>query len=499
MRNTSRHLLRGFLRLLTYLLAFLLLAMAVWMTNNFGQPSLEQLLYHAQFGAAGLMDTDTQLVKSFVLWCLIVPLIGAFLLVIMEYSIAMFLLHGSSHWITKPARRANVRAISLFYWFISHRAPLYIIIFAATYFCFQFSVSVFIHNQFGEDYFSKHYLNPSKVKISAVQPKNLVLIYVESLEDGYKHPHIFGKNLLASLDALPGQQFSRYKSAPGSWWTIAGITATQCGLPLKTISLYDGNEQGHVIKQFLPNAICLGDILHEAGYTNVYMGGDGLDFSGKGMFFKNHHYHEVYGKDELKSQLISPEFNYWGLYDDDLLMLAKQKLVELHSKDKKFNLTITTIDTHGPDGHFSKYCREKGAKVFEDIISCTANQVADFVNFMQKKNYLKDTQVVIIGDHLAMENPVYGKLHKAKPRLIYNKFIGSLQPEKNREDILPFDMLPSILEFIGFREDGGKLGLGVTGFSKLNLTNMIMNDSEMFENLLNRSKQYLDLWRPKSD
>ena len=496
MRNTLRHFLRGFLRFLAYLLAFVLFAMALWIAANFGQPSLEQLLYHAQFGAQGLMDTDSQLIKSFVIWCLLLPLLAAFLLVLLEYSIAMFLVYGSSHWITTPARRANVRVLSVFYWFISHRAPLYFIISAAAYFSFQFSVNVFIHNQFGEDYFSAHYLNPAKVKISALKPKNLVLIYVESLEDGYQHPHIFGKNLLASLDGLPGQQFARYKSAPGSWWTIAGITATQCGVPLKTISMYDGNEQGHVIKQFLPNATCLGDILHQAGYTNVYMGGDGLDFSGKGMFFKNHHYHEVYGKDELKTQLVNPEFNYWGLYDDDLLYLAKRKLEALHAKGGKFNLTITTIDTHGPDGHFSKYCKAHGAKVFEDIVSCTADQVAEFVMFMQKKNYLKDTQVVIIGDHLAMENPVYGKLHEAKPRLIYNKFVGRRVFEKNREEVLPFDMLPSILEFIGFHVEGGKLGLGVTGFSKLDVSQMLMDDAEMDENLLNRSEQYLELWRP---
>ncbi len=95
-----------------------------------------------------------------------------------------------------------------------------------------------------------------------------------------------------------------------------------------------------------------------------------------------------------------------------------------------------------------------------------------------------------------MENPVYGKLHEAKPRLIYNKFVGRQVFEKNREEVLPFDMLPSILEFIGFHVEGGKLGLGVTGFSKLDVSQMLMDDAEMDENLLNRSEQYLELWRP---
>ncbi|HQS37621.1 MAG TPA: sulfatase-like hydrolase/transferase [Methylotenera sp.] len=495
--NTFRHLLRGLIRFSCYLLAFFLFALAIWIAANFGQPSLEQLLYHAQFGAQGLVDTDIALIKSFFIWCIAIPWLAAVLLVLFEYSIAMFLVYGSSHWITKPARRANLRFLKIFYWFISHRAPLYLMISAGAFFCFQFSINVFIHNQFGEDYFSEHYLNPALVKIKPNKPKNLVLIYVESLEDSYKQAPIFGKNLLASLDEVPGRSFSSYKSAPGSWWTIAGITATQCGLPLKTISLHDGNEQGHVIKQFLPNAVCLGDILHQAGYTNVYMGGDGLDFSGKGMFFKNHHYHEVYGRDELKTQLQNPELNYWGLYDDDLFKLAKQKLSALHASGKRFNLTITTIDTHGPDGHFSRYCKSIGAQKFEDIVTCTAEQVVDFVAFMQKKNYLKDTNVVIIRDHLAMENPVFAKLHQVKQRLIYNKFIGKQIPVKNREEILPFDMLPTILEFIGFDVPGGKLGLGVTGFSNQNLSTKLMNYEEMDANLLNQSDQYLELWRPK--
>jgi phosphoglycerol transferase len=483
--NTYRHSLRAILRFATYLCAFMILALAVWVPSQFGQPSLEQLLYHAQFGAEGLLDTDAAIIKSFVIWCIAVPTLCAFMLILIEYSIALFLVYGSSHWITRPARHSNIHVLKMFYWFIGHRAPIYVMLGACAYFCFQFSVSVFVHNMLGKDYFAAHYLNPAAVKIyPPTQAKNLVLIYVESLEDSYKHDEVFAKNLLASLDKLPGTSFPAYKPAPGSWWTIAGITATQCGLPLKSITMYDGNDQGQVIKSFLPNAICLGDILHQAGYRNVYMGGDALAFAGKGMFFKNHHYDEVLGKDELKRQLVNPEFNFWGLYDDDLLKLAKEKLSSLHASNQPFNLTITTIDTHGPHGHFSKYCKAKGAQTFEAIVECTSDQVVAFVDYMRKNDFLKDTNVVIIGDHLAMENPVSGKLHQVKERLIFN----------NRDVVLPFDMLPSILEFIGFRVEGGKLGLGVTAFSSEDFSTKLLDYEDMNNNLLNKSDKYLELW-----
>ena len=496
--NTYRHFLRGLIRFSIYLLSFFIFSIAVWIAINFGQPSLEQLLYHAQFGFTGLLDTDSAIIQSFLVWCVVVPVLSAGFLVMIEYSMLLFLIYGSSHWITKPARLASMHYLKVSYWFIGHRAPLYLIILAIMYFCFQFSVKDFVNHQFGKDYFAEHYLNPASVEVKPIQLKNLVLIYVESLEDTYKHKEIFGENLLNSLDKLPGYSFSSYKPAPGSWWTIAGITATQCGLPLKSITLYDGNDQGQVIKSFLPKAVCLGDILHQAGYTNVYMGGDALDFAGKGMFFKDHHYHEVLGRDELKSQLTNPQFNYWGLYDDDLFKLAKDKLVSLKASKKPFNLTITTIDTHGPDGHFSKYCKSKGAESFEAIVTCTSDQVSEFVRFMNEHDFLKNTNVVIIGDHLAMENPVFAKLHQVKQRLIFNKFISDHPVSGNREQILPFDMLPTILDFIGFNVEGGKLGLGVTGFSKENLSTKVLNYEDMNSNLLNKSDKYLELWRPSN-
>ena len=497
LHNRHRHFVRGLIRFLTYLAAFFLSALAYWIADNFGEPSLEQVLYHAQFGMEGLVDTDTALIKSFLTWCVAIPTASALVLVLIEYSIALFLTHGSTHWLTRPARLANIHFIKVFYWFIGHRAPLYLLIASCIYFGVQFSVTAFVHNQFGKDYFSEHYVYPAKVKVDLVKPKNLVLIYVESLEDSYKDPALFGKNLLSGLDYFKGTSFGSFKQAPGTGWTIAGITATQCAVPLKSVSLYDGNDQGQNIKSFLPNAVCLGDILHDAGYYNVYMASDALAFSGKGKFFQDHHYDEVLGRDELKGNLKPKDMNFWGLYDDDLLSLVKAKLIQLHAQKQPFNLTFNTIDTHGPDGHFSKYCKAHGIKDFPGIVECTSNQVAELVLFMKRSGYFKDTNVVILGDHLAMENPVSDKLDTIKERHVFNRFISAKPVTKNREDVLHFDMFPTILEFVGFKVEGGKLGLGFTAISKNTDLPPATEYEDMNEDLLNQSDQYLDLWKQK--
>lgn len=491
-----RHFLRAILRFLTYSTGLFLAMLAYWVGDNFGEPPLEQVLYHMQFGLQGLVDTDTALIKSFSLYCLTIPFLTALLLVFIESSIAMFILHGSQHWITRPARMGNIRLLKGIYWTINHRAPAYVLVLGFVYFAMQFSLSAYIHHKLGQDYFSMHYVDPRSVKVTPKQTKNLVLIYLESIENSYQQPALFNKNLLASLDQYQGLSFRDFRQAPGTGWTIAGMIATQCGIPLKSVSLYDGNGLGEKIKNFLPNAVCLTDLLHQQGYHNVYMGGDALDFAGKGKFYLDHHVDEVYGKDELRGNLTDQQLNYWGLYDDALLSAAKRKLKQLYARKQRFNLTISTIDTHGPYGHYSPYCKQHDVNNFYGIIECTANQVAQLVQFIKQSGMIQDTQIVIIGDHLAMWNPVYDRLDQNPQRRVYNQLISKQYFTKNRDQVLHFDLYPTILAYIGFEIEHNKLGLGFNALSESAELPPSHQFEDMDKDLLNQSEKYLQLWDP---
>jgi phosphoglycerol transferase len=496
-----RHFIRLILRFFAYWLAFFFLFSSFWLTSNFGKPSIEQILYHLQFGLQGLVDTDMRLVDAFIQQSLLVPLCFAVALLLLEVALAYHLLshlksgvpHHKKHYffLHKVGR--------LFYWFIHHRAPLYTLLACFMFFAINFSLVTYISQKFGKDYFAENYLNPDHVEIQLNKPKNLILIYVESLESAYRDPTLFNRNLLQRLDDLDGTSFEYFQQAPGTNWTIAGITASQCGIPLKSLTLYDGNGVGENIRSFLPNATCLGDILHQHGYYNVYMGGDALSFSGKGNFFADHHYGERYGRNELKGNLTEKEMNYWGLYDDDLFSQVKPKLKALHHKKQPFNLTITTIDTHGPDGHYSNLCKKQGVKDFAGIVECTSHQVTDFVRFVQKQGYLKDTNIVIIGDHLAMYNPVHETLDAMPKRYIYNKLITEQKITKTRDHILHFDLFPTILELSGFKINGGKLGLGFTAITPNLIQPTENNLEQMNDDLLNESETYIELWKPESE
>ena len=434
----------------------------------------------------GLTQGDPKLINSFFRNCLLVP--TCFVIVI------FFTFKYYSYYLQK----VNKYSYFVILLFLSFLFLLYKIAFFTTANAYLDYVNT------GEDYFKINYLNPSQVEItSEKKTKNLVLIYVESLEDTYADTKLFSHNLIFSIDSSVFEgsyHFSDYRQAPGTGWTIAGIVSTQCGLPLRT---FLKNSSGNSGTGFLDNAICLGDILSQKGYQNVFMNGADLSFAGKGKFIARHGYTQTYGREEwYKKNKTQQDMNDWGLYDDLLFIEAQKKLDELESNpDAPFNLTLLTVDTHPPKGFLSHHCATKHGVTednFEGIVECTALQVKDFIDYIKNKGYLKNTTVIILGDHLGMKNPVYKKLESSQKRRIFNLFITDDKLVSNREDMTEFDMYPTILASLNFKIDEGRLGLGYSGFGSYTTKPSIDRHEEMNKKLLGYSPSYSLLWNKKS-
>ncbi|MFL6657031.1 MAG: hypothetical protein ACJ8GW_03070, partial [Massilia sp.] len=166
----------------------------------------------------------------------------------------------------------------------------------------------------------------------------------------------------------------------------------------------------------------------------------------------------------------------------------------LHASHQRFNLTILTVNTHEPEGHLSQRCGEQGYAGFEGVVQCTASDLGQFLDFVKTSGYLADTNVVVMGDHLARKNPVYDKLSEVPERTIFNLFVSSDLPRKNTDQIVHFDMLPTILEFSGFKVAGGRLGLGYSAFNTHVEKPSPTRFNEMEQMLMNRSDAYSHLW-----
>lgn len=251
-------------------------------------------------------------------------------------------------------------------------------------------------------------LNPKVLKPVALQAtgqdKNLVLIYLESLEDSLTREQFF-PGLTPNLQQLKkeGLTFNGIQQYPGTSWTVAGIVSSQCGTPLLSQTTLNGNDLQAT--GFLGNATCLGDVLQAAGYRQEFIGGANREFAGKRYFLESHGYQKVDGVFTLRAQYPELTAGQWGLYDDDLFDLAAERFAELAGAGQPFNLTVLTLDTHAP-GRPSPDCPVYPGTTsrFIQAVHCSDFLVGRFIERLRQHPAWENTLVMMMSDHLAFQN-----------------------------------------------------------------------------------------------
>ena len=292
--------------------------------------------------------------------------------------------------------------------------------------------------------------------ITAKSGKNLVLIYLESLEKNYLDQNIF-PSLTPNLHQLSQESLflDNFQQKQGSGWTIAGIYSSQCGLPLiaKETTNNHVNDGNEVLYETNNNKIiCLSDILNAANYKQVFYGGADLNFAGKGYFLKQHRYDQVYGLNELKSKLPpNSKKAFMGLYDQDLFKLALDEYKILSKSTQPFNLTLLTLDTHHPHGHPDKRCpkyQEDPDNSMLNAVHCSDYLLAKFISDLKKEPQWDNTIVMVMSDHLAMRNTVVDKLEKNQ-RLLTGFILNSqMKNQKLTEPMYHVDIPTTLLDIM---------------------------------------------------
>lgn len=297
----------------------------------------------------------------------------------------------------------------------------------------------------------------AKKDIIAAPGKNIVWIYMESLERLYWDPKVF-PGLTPNLDRLrkQGLDFSGFETFSGANYTMAGLFSSQCGVPLFSspfagLDAVAGNDTD--VSTFHPKIACFGDVLHKAGYEQIYLGGAPSGFSNKGLFFRLHGYDDALGLKQLEAAHGGklPESG-WGLYDSVLFKLALARYRELEATGKPFNLSLLTLDTHPPEGRPSpgcpKYAPSNNSML--QAVHCTDYLVGKFIHALSKQPDWKDTVVVIMSDHLMMRNdaqPLYPKDYHRRPALlVLNAGRGTRSARMYHMDIAP-----TLLDLMGVR------------------------------------------------
>lgn len=307
--------------------------------------------------------------------------------------------------------------------------------------------------------FREHYREPRWVPAGGAR-RNIVVIYAESLERSYFDEDVF-PGLLPRLKAIEARSTSFLDIAQvhGTEWTIAGMVASQCGIPLVTPS--GGNSMSGT-DRFLPGVECLGEHLARAGYRVDYLSGTSLEFAGTGKFFETHGVTAITGPEQLEE--TSPEEGYrsgWGYLDDVVLEHARQSIAALAAGGEPYAYFISTMDTHHPGENVSRSCDGvvygDGEDSMLNALACADRVISRFIEQLRASEFGDDVVIVLASDHLAMRNSVTSLLNRTERRnlLMINEPGGA--PQRVAASGSMLDFTPTVAPFIGFRAD---MGLG---------------------------------------
>jgi phosphoglycerol transferase len=499
MQTNTKKVASHLLKFGIYWLAATCFMIGVWLSRKFGDASFEQIVYHVQFGINGLARTDPILLISFMKSAVLAPFLFALGLFGIEKSILYAHKHNTQN--TPPLSLFNKiyqNFISIAYKLIKFRIDLILLIIAVIFLLTKLSLFQYLRSMQGEDFLVENYIEPSSINLKISDKHNLIIIYVESLENHFSNAQIFGENLLADLDINDSNwsSFSDFEQLPGTGWTIAGVVATQCGIPLRPGIMTD-NTFGERVKKFLPNVICLGDILKNNGYANFFIQGSDAHFAGTRKFVAEHGYDYVYDKEtflQLGFDLTSSHSWEGGLHDQPLLDFAKEIIIEQETKGEPYTLSIMTIDTHMPNGTPSADCEYLNLPSLQRAVRCTSQALKSFIDFFEAGNF-SNTTLIIMADHLFMTGSENEEYFSSGKRTLFNRFISSQALELNRESVNHFDMYPTLLEIAGLDIENGRLALGYSGINTINLIEYQSFRQNLAENGMNYSPKYLSFWK----
>ena len=479
------------LALFIVFVGFMLFSTANWIVRKFGEVTYEQIMFHLNMPFASETRMMLSYSKNTVMTAAIIVLVLT-LLFCHKYKFHIKLIDKFREFVYQ--RRNMLSCVWL--------------LFCVVFVFFKMNVwnMITYHKYKSEtsNFYEENYVVPQDVKITFPNKKhNLILLFAESFEATYaKTPNhnYFGADLIPNMHKLARENisFSDNEYLGGSYeidgtqWTQAGLFAQICGAPIQ-LPINDPN-WFHPKEGFYPKAWCLYDILAQQGYNLVSLIGSNGEFAGMDKFVETH------GKQKLL------DTNYYAerdgiklslekttkLPDTKVFEYAKETLNELKKDDKPFVFTLMTLDTHYGTYRFAdNVCERKFGprNNIENVVSCSDKQIYGFIEWLKAQDFYDNTVVVVLGDHLTM-NKRFTKDMNRKPINIFLNTPVAANNTKNRT-FTPFDIYPTIIEGLGAKIDGHRLGLGTSLFSDTaTLTEDKFKVEEMDIEVRKKSKVY---------
>lgn len=320
-----------------------------------------------------------------------------------------------------------------------------------------------------------------KDQVKAEPGKNLVVIFMESLENSFMNEKSFpGLTPNLNLFAGEGLSFTNIDNGLNTDSTFPALYSIFMGLPLLqeqlgNVLLWQGGLQDRYGKD-LPS---LPFILHKAGYEQLFLQGPSLKFAGTNVLLEREKIDSAFAY-ENSGKTQSP--TAWGCSDGQLFDWGTTHFNSLAESGKPFALYLMTVDTHLPAGFIHENSEQypwknEKEKRFLSAVRTTDREIGKFITRLRRSKAWSNTVVVLITDHLLSSSNVDALLSK-NPR---RRHIGIVLNSGRRAHIdtagTAADWGPTVLALLDVRHNH-VFPLGENLLEKTNAARLEMSEKQ---------------------
>ena len=292
--------------------------------------------------------------------------------------------------------------------------------------------------------------------LTSTKGKNLVFIYLESLEGAFLDESLF-PGLCPNMNALRKEAVVFDNVTPGyhATYSFGGLYSSMTGSTIVTAQVPCVFERNTGVKpSYGGRILSVPSILAKAGYCQEFIHGGDPEFSGLGPFLKHEHV----------DNYIRPTGGSFagGCYDDGLFDVAFAEYLKLSESDRPFNITMFTLDTHtgcpiGSDwprydtGKIKNY-PSKSDTVLTAIMHTDA-ALGKLIAKMKNTKGWNNTVVFIMNDHYCWNGEYSATLEQSKHRNMNMFALNAGAPATIKTEGKTFDVAPTVLDLLGVKHN----------------------------------------------
>lgn len=274
-----------------------------------------------------------------------------------------------------------------------------------------------------------------EIKQSAnATPKNVVLIFMESMSANLMGSFGSAKNLTPFLDSLYQQSLSFSHFYSSGIHTNHGMYSTLYSFPaiMKRNAM-----KGSVI----PIYSGLPTILKDNGYQNLFFMTHESQYDNMNAFFRTNGFDEIYAQENYPAEKV---VNSFGVQDDFLYQYALPVLNKKAASGHPFFTVLLSISNH-PPYVIPDYFKPHSEKPEDQIVEYADWSIKQFMTEAGKQPWFDNTIFVLLGDHGKLVGSPESEIPQSYnhiPLMIYGK---GIQPEIKNQFGGQIDVAPTLL------------------------------------------------------